>query len=118
MAVWCEMKILSLRISVLHHFSSLYSYPHDWIFTPHPTTIKDSYILTYQCIQEWVIPIVTKQQQINFTSLPMQDKHCNIEDKLHETDDVTTLSNLLDDFLCGYGFSYLDQKEHFGTKII
>ena len=40
-----------LRITAWHHCVSLlmpYSYPHDGIFNPHITTIKDSYILAYQ----------------------------------------------------------------------
>ena len=46
MAVRCELKIPSLRIIVQHHSASLVmpnSYPHDIIFNPHLTTIKDSY---------------------------------------------------------------------------
>ena len=48
MVVWCELKILSLRITVWHHSASLVmsnSYSHDRIFNPHLTTIKDPYNL-------------------------------------------------------------------------
>ena len=48
MAVWCELKILSLKITVRHHSARLVmqnSYPCDRIFNPHLTTIKDSYSL-------------------------------------------------------------------------
>ena len=37
MVVWCELKTLSLWITFRHH-----SYPHDGIFNPHHTAIKDS----------------------------------------------------------------------------
>ena len=46
MAVRCELKIPSLRITVLHHSASLVmpnSYPREGIFNPHLKTIKDSY---------------------------------------------------------------------------
>ena len=39
--VRCELKILSLGITVWHHEAC--SYPDDGIFNPHLTTIKDSY---------------------------------------------------------------------------
>ena len=48
MAVRCELKIPSLRITVWHHSASLVipkSYPRDRLFNPHLTTIKDSYNL-------------------------------------------------------------------------
>ena len=48
MAVRCELKILSLGVTVRHHSASLVmpnSYPPDGIFNPHLTTIKDSYDL-------------------------------------------------------------------------
>ena len=48
MVVQCELKILLLAITVRHHSASLMmpkSYPHDGIFNPYLTTIKDSYIL-------------------------------------------------------------------------
>ena len=50
MAVWCKLKILSLRITVQLHSASLMmpnSYPRDGIFNPHLTTIKASYSLEY-----------------------------------------------------------------------
>ena len=50
MVVRCELKILSLGITVQHHSASLVmpnSYPHDRIFNLQLTTIKDSYILTH-----------------------------------------------------------------------
>ena len=37
MVVWCELKILSLRVTVCHH-----SYPRKGIFNPYLTAIKDS----------------------------------------------------------------------------
>ena len=46
MVVWCELKILSLGITVRHHSANILmpnSYPHDWTFNAHLTTIKDSY---------------------------------------------------------------------------
>ena len=46
MVVRCELKIPSLRITVQHQSASLVmpnSYPCDGIFSPHLTTIKDSY---------------------------------------------------------------------------
>ena len=46
MAVRCELKIPSLGKTVQNHLASLVmtnSYPHDGIFNPHLTTIKDSY---------------------------------------------------------------------------
>ena len=48
MVVRCRLKIPSLGITVLHSSVSLVmpnSYPHDGIFNPHLTTIKDSYTL-------------------------------------------------------------------------
>ena len=45
--IWCELKILSLRITVQHHLASLMmqnSYFHDGIFKTNLTTSKDSYI--------------------------------------------------------------------------
>ena len=45
-----ELKIPSLGINVRHHSASLVmpnSYPRDGIFSPHLTTMKDSYNLTY-----------------------------------------------------------------------
>ena len=49
MVVWCELTIPSLKITVRHHSASLEmpnSNPHDGIFNPHLTPMKDSYILT------------------------------------------------------------------------
>ena len=47
--VQCELKFLSLGITVVwHHSASLVipnNYPHDGISNPHLTTIKSSYIL-------------------------------------------------------------------------
>ena len=46
--VWCELKIPLLGITVQRHLASLMmpnSYPRDGIFSPHLTTIKDSYSL-------------------------------------------------------------------------
>ena len=48
MIVLCELKISSFWISVPHHSAILVmpnSYLRDRIFSPHLTTIKDSYIL-------------------------------------------------------------------------
>ena len=48
MVVRCELKILSLRITVRHHSASLVmpnSYPRDENSNPHLRTIKDSYNL-------------------------------------------------------------------------
>ena len=48
MAVWCELKIPSLGITVRHLSASLMmpdSYPRDRIFSLYLTTIKDSYSL-------------------------------------------------------------------------
>ena len=48
MVVQCELKILSLGITVWHHSASLEmtnSYPNDGIFNLHLTTIKESYII-------------------------------------------------------------------------
>ena len=47
MVVQCELKILSLGITVRHHSASFVmpnSYPRDGIFNLHQTTIMDSYI--------------------------------------------------------------------------
>ena len=49
MVVRYGLKIPSLGITVRHQSASLMipnSYPHDGIFSPHLTTIKDSYSLT------------------------------------------------------------------------
>ena len=46
MVVQCELKIMSLRITIRHHLASLMmpnGYSHDGIFNPHLTTIKGSY---------------------------------------------------------------------------
>ena len=46
MALWCELKIPSLGITVRHHSASLMmsnSYPCDGIFNLYHITIKDSY---------------------------------------------------------------------------
>ena len=56
MILWCELKIPSLRKTVGLHSARLLpskpcdaeSYPHNRIFNPHFTTIKDSYILAHQ----------------------------------------------------------------------
>ena len=53
--VRCGLKILSLRITVWYHLASLVmpnSYPHDGIFNPHLTTIKDSYT-SDPLLQHW-----------------------------------------------------------------
>ena len=50
MVVRCELKILSLVITVLHHSASFVmpnSDPRDGIFNLHLTTIKESYNLTH-----------------------------------------------------------------------
>ena len=65
LVVGCELKIPSLWITVRHHSASPVtpnSYPHDRIFNPHLTTIKDSYILYYSCLLvrfSWVVFITT-----------------------------------------------------------
>ena len=46
MAVWCKLKVPSLRITVRHHSTSLAmlnSYRRDRIFNPKLTAIKNSY---------------------------------------------------------------------------
>ena len=46
MAVWCELKIPSLGITVRHHSASLVlPNPRDEIFNSHLTIIKDSYMV-------------------------------------------------------------------------
>ena len=48
MVVWCELKIPLVRITVQHHSAVMpNSYPRDRIFSPHLTTIKDSYKFPY-----------------------------------------------------------------------
>ena len=58
MVVRCGLKITSHRIIVRHHSASLVmpnSYPHDGIFNPHHTTIKDSYSLFDLIMLFWCI---------------------------------------------------------------
>ena len=56
MVVWCELKILSLGITVQHHLASLMmpnSYPRDGIFNQHLTIIEDSYRPKLVLAQNW-----------------------------------------------------------------
>ena len=56
MTVRCQLKILSLGITVRHHSASLMvpnSYPRGEIFNQHLTTIKDSYILAPNTIPSY-----------------------------------------------------------------
>ena len=76
MALWCELKIPSLEITVWHHSVSLVmqnSYPHDGIFHPHLPTIKDSYTLTFvsspnvlllDCLNNWIVTSSNSENEI------------------------------------------------------
>ena len=57
MVVPCKLKILSLRLTALHHSASLVmpnSYPNDRIFNSHLTANKGSYIPTHMVPDIWL----------------------------------------------------------------
>ena len=72
MVVQFELKILSLRITVLHHSTSLMmpnSYPLARIFNPNLTTIKASYNLGQHCLPRTVGPKICCRGDENLFTL-------------------------------------------------